>query len=252
MRPRALVTGAAKRVGAAIALELARSGFDVGLHYRSSDDAAEQTAAACRDHGAEVLLVQADLATVEGCSKVVSALTGRWDQLNLLVNNASVFPSAAFADIDLEAWHTALDVNLRAPFLLSQGLLGVLRNADGALVGAPDGQHGVIVHMVDIGAERPIAKHAHYSVSKAGIAMLVKAMAVELGPAIRTCGVSPGQVAWPDHYDDATRARLTRRIPLRRVGTPDEVAALVRFLAVEAHYLNGVIVPIDGGLHQRY
>ncbi|MEN0064774.1 MAG: SDR family oxidoreductase [Myxococcota bacterium] len=252
MRPRALVTGAAKRVGAAIVIELARAGFDVAIHYRSQDEAVEHTADVCRRHGAEVLLIQADLATVEGCRQVVSQTTARWDALHLLVNNASVFPSAEFAEISLDAYQKVQDINLRAPFLLSQGLLPALQAADGTWLGSPPEQHGVVVHMVDIGAERPVSRHAHYSVSKAGIAMLVKAMAVELAPAVRTCGVSPGQVAWPDHYDEATRKRLTRRIPMQRVGTPDEVAKLVRFLATEAHYLNGVIVPIDGGLHQRY
>lgn len=252
MRPRALVTGAAKRVGAAIAIELARSGFDVGIHFRNSDEAVEQTAAACRAHGAEVLLVQADLASVEGCAGVVRTVSEAWDQLHLLVNNASVFPSARFEAITLDAYQRVQDINLRAPFLLCQGLLDRLRAADGTSIGAPDGQHGVVIHMVDIGAERPVSRHAHYSLSKAGVAMLVKAMAVELAPAVRTCGVSPGQVAWPEDYDDAKRAALTRRIPMARVGTPEEVAKLVRFLTLEAHYLNGVIVPIDGGLHQRY
>lgn len=252
MRPRALVTGAARRVGAAIAVELARSGFDVAVHYRGSQTAAEQTVADCRSHGADVLLVQADLATIGGCRHVVDTVSAAWDSLHVLVNNAGVFPEADFEAIDVDAWQSVLDVNLRAPFLLSQGLLPRLRAADPAQLGAPAGQHGVVVHMVDIGADRPVSRHAHYSVSKAGIAMLVKAMAVELAPDVRTCGVSPGQVAWPEHYDEAKREQLTRRIPMRRVGTPEEVARLVRFLAAEAHYLNGVIVPIDGGLHQRY
>jgi len=252
VRPRALVTGSAKRVGAAIAVELARAGFDLGIHYRGSEDEAQQTVDECRGHGAEVLLVQADLATVEGCRHVVRTVSDRWDSLHLLVNNASVFPSADFASIGVDDWQSVLDINLRAPFLLAQGLLPRLRAADATLFGAPPEQHGVVVHMVDIGADRPVSRHAHYSVSKAGIAMLVKAMAVELAPAVRTCGVSPGQVAWPADYDRETRERLTRRIPMSRVGTPEEVARLVRFLTVEAHYLNGVIVPIDGGLHQRY
>jgi len=252
VRPRALVTGAARRVGAAIAVELARAGFDVGVHFRGSEGSARQTTDACRSHGADVLLVQADLATLEGCRGVVEAVHERWDTLHLLVNNASVFPSARFEDIEPTAYQRVLDINLRAPFLISQGLLPLLRRADGTVLGAPPEQHGVVVHMVDIGAERPVSKHTHYSISKAGVAMLVKAMAVELAPEVRTCGVSPGQVAWPEDYGDAKRAQLTRRIPLDRVGTPEEVARLVRFLATEAHYLNGVIVPIDGGLHQRY
>jgi pteridine reductase len=128
----------------------------------------------------------------------------------------------------------------------------LLRSADATTFGAPAGQHGVVVHLCDIGGDRPVRGHVHYSVSKAGIAMLVKAMAVELAPAVRTVGIAPGQVAWPEHYSAEKRAALTRRIPLGRPGSPEDVAVLVRFLATEAHYLNGVIVPVDGGLAVRY
>ena len=143
-------------------------------------------------------------------------------------------------------------VNLRAPFLLYQGLLDRLQAGDPARIGAPDGQHGVVVHLCDIGANNPVSGYAHYSVSKAGLVMLVKAMAVELAPAVRTVGVSPGQVAWPDDYSDAKRDWLMQRIPLKRVGAPEDIARLVRFLTLEGHYLNGVVVPVDGGLSKRY
>lgn len=249
MRPRALVTGAAARVGAAIAVELARRGFDLVLHTRTTD--LGPTTAACEAVGAAVRAVSADLATVGGCDEVVRAAAAG-GPLHALVNNASVFYPVPFAEIDAAEWDRVQAVNIRAPFLLSRGLLPQLRAADGAAIGAPAGQHGVVVHLVDIGAERPVVGHAHYSVSKAGIAMLVKAMAVELAPAVRTVGVSPGQVAWPEGYDQALRERLTRRIPLGRAGGPDDVARLVSFLITEAHYLNGVIVPVDGGLGVRY
>ncbi|MEQ1501910.1 MAG: SDR family oxidoreductase [Myxococcota bacterium] len=252
MRPRALVTGAAARVGRAIALELARTGFDVAIHHRSRPDEAEATLAACRALGADGFVVGADLGAVDGCDAVVAAVTDRWSSLSVLVNNASVFYPVPFDAIDAAEWDRVLAVNLRAPFLLARGLLPALRAADPALLGAPADQHGVVVQVVDIGAERPVAGHAHYSVSKAGLAMLVKAMAVELAPAVRTVGVSPGQVAWPDSYDAELRARLARRIPVGRVGTPEDVATVVRFLATEAHYVNGAIVPIDGGLGARY
>lgn len=241
-RRRAVVTGAARRVGAAIAVELARSGFDLLVHYGRSAAEAEAVARTCRALGAEVSLVSADLAAPEGCAAVVDAARARWDELDLLVNNASIFSPRPFAEIDLDEWERQHAVNLRAPFLLSQGLLGPLAAGGG----------GVVVHLVDIGAERPVNGYAAYSVSKAGLLMLVRAMAVELAPAIRTVGVSPGQVIWPEEYDEPLRERLRRRIPMGRVGTPEEVASLVRFLAVEGTYLNGVVVPIDGGLSQRY
>jgi pteridine reductase len=251
-RPRALVTGAARRVGRGIAVALAEAGFDVAIHCRGSREEADDTAVVCRTHGADAWIVEADLGDVAGCAAIVAAVKARWDSLHLLVNNASVFPAVPFADIDAEAWDHVLAVNLRAPFLLSRGLLPLLKAADGAALGAPEGQHAVVVHLCDIGGERPVRGHTHYSVSKAGLAMLVKAMAVELAPAVRTVGVAPGQVAWPESYSPDTRAALTKRIPMARPGTPADVAAVVKFLALDAHYLNGVIVPVDGGLGVRY
>jgi pteridine reductase len=247
-----VVTGGAVRVGRAIALELAAAGFDLLLHFHTRAEDAERTAADCRALGADVDLVHGDLASVEGCEAVVRAARERWDALHLLVNNASVFYAVPFAEVDAAEWDRVLAINTRAPFLLSRGLLGLLRAADGAAIGAPPGQHGVVVHLVDIGGDRPVSGHVHYSVSKAGLAMLVKAMAVELAPAVRTVGISPGQVAWPESYDPDLRDRLARRIPLGRVGAPEDVARLVRFLTLEAHYVNGVVLPVDGGLGVRY
>jgi pteridine reductase len=251
-RPRAVVTGAARRVGRQIALTLARSGFDLAVHFHGSDTDAEETAAACRAAGADAWTVEADLGTVAGCDALVSAVKARWDALHVLVNNASVFDAVPFEEISAEEWDRVLAINLRAPFLLSRGLLPLLRAADARPLGAPEGQHGVVVHLCDIGGERPVKGHTHYSVSKAGIAMLVKAMAVELAPAVRSVGVAPGQVAWPESYSAEKRAAITRRIPMGRPGSPTDVAVLVRFLATEAHYLNGVVVPVDGGLAVRY
>jgi pteridine reductase len=183
---------------------------------------------------------------------VVGAVHAHWSALHVLVNNASLFYPVPFGDIKDAEWERMLAVNLLAPFRLSRDLLGHLQAADGDAVGAPAGQHGLVVHLCDIGADRPVSGHAHYSVSKAGLVMLVKAMAVELAPAVRTLGVSPGQVAWPPDYSEDKRARLARRIPLQRVGAPEDVATLVRFLALEAHYLNGIVMPVDGGLACRY
>ena len=249
-RPRAVMTGAARRVGAAIALELARAGFDLLLHHRASDPSA--TVAACREAGAEVTTVQADLATVQGCDDVTRAVHLRWDSLHLLVNNASVFEPCGFEDVSADVLDRMMALHARAPLLLSRGLLGLLRAADARALGAPAAQAGLVVHLCDIGAERPIRGYTAYSMSKAALVMLVRAMAVELAPAVRTVGVSPGQVSWPDDYDDERRVRLMRRIPLARVGGPDDIARLVRFLATEGHYLNGVVIPVDGGLSTRY
>jgi pteridine reductase len=252
MRPRAVVTGAGVRIGRAIALELATRGFDVCVHYSRSAEPADETVAVCRAAGADAWATPADLGTLAGCRSLVSAVQARWDRLHVLVNNASTFGPLPFEQIGPDAWQDMLAVNLRAPFLLSQGLLSELRTAEASDLGGPEGQGGVVVHLCDIGAERPVSGYAHYSVSKAGLVMLVKAMAVELAPRVRTLGVSPGQVLWPDWYDEERRGRLERRIPMKRAGSAEDVARLVRFLVTEAHYLNGDIIPVDGGLSCRY
>jgi pteridine reductase len=252
MRPRALVTGAAVRVGRAIALELASSGFDVCVHHNRSEAEAQAVVRACRERGATAFSVAADLALPDGCALLAEAVRERWDALHLLVNNASIFEAVPFEQLDATAWDRMFAINLRAPALHARDLLPLLRAASAATVGGPDEQGGLVVHLCDIGAERPATGYAHYSASKAGLVMLVKAMAVELAPRVRTVGVSPGQVAWPESYDDALRARLLRRIPMGRAGSPEDVARLVRFVAMEAHYLNGVVIPVDGGLSCRY
>lgn len=239
---RVVVTGAAKRVGAGIIEEFARCGFDVVLHYRSSDEYAERTAERCRAHGVSVHLIASDLSTKEGCQQLVDGVLEIWDDVDVLVNNASIFNPCRFEDVDDTEWERQHDINLRAPMRVSQGLLDALRAGSG----------GVIVHMVDIGADQPVNHHAAYSTSKAALAMLVKSMAIELAPTIRTVGVSPGQVCWPEDYSAEKRAHLKRRIPMERAGTPQEIATLVRFLAVEGTYINGAVIPMDGGLSLRY
>ncbi|MFT6143497.1 MAG: pteridine reductase [Myxococcota bacterium] len=237
-----VVTGAAKRVGAGIVEEFARCGFDVVLHYRSSDDEAQTTAERCRAHGVQVHLISSDLATKQGCQQLIDGVLALWDDVDVLVNNASIFNPCRFEDVDDAEWDRQHNINLRAPMRVSQGLLGALRAGEG----------GVIVHMVDIGADQPVNHHSAYSTSKAALGMLVKSMAIELAPAIRTVGVSPGQVCWPEEYSEEKRAHLKRRIPMDRAGTPEEIATLVRFLAVEGTYINGAVIPMDGGLSLRY
>lgn len=251
MTLRAVVTGAGARVGRAIAVELARHGFEIAVHYRSSRAGADDTVAACRAAGGEAFLLQADLASVADCLAMVDEVRTRWESLDVLVHNASAFEPVAFEEIGLDHWERMQAVHARAPFLLTQGLLPLLR-AGGATVGRAPGEGGVVVSLLDIGAERPLPGYAAYSVSKAALLMLTRALAVELAPSVRCVGISPGQVAWPDDYDEATRARLSRRIPMGRVGEPRDVARLVRFLVLEAPYLNGVVIPVDGGLAVRY
>ena len=148
MRPRALVTGGAARVGRAIALELARSGCDVAIHHNRTP--VDDVLAECRALGADAWEVSADLGDVAGCEQVVAAVRERWSDLRILVNNASAFEPLPFADITADAWDRMQAINLRAPFLLSRGLLPELQRAG-----------GVVVHLCDIGADRPISGYAH-------------------------------------------------------------------------------------------
>jgi len=237
------VTGGGRRVGRAICLELAGNGYDVAVHYRSNRAEAEAVVAECEQLGAAAWAVAADLAVDEQTRGLAARVLEQWpDRLDLLVNNASLFQPRPFEDITADDWERMVAVHTRAPFLLSQALLESLTAA----------QDGLVVHICDIGADHPLPGYAHYSVSKAGLVMLVKAMAVELAPRIRTMGISPGQVAWNDAAAAEKRERLAKRIPLARVGRPEDIASLVRYCALEGTYLNGEIIAVDGGLSKRY
>lgn len=246
-----MVTGASRRVGSAIALELAAHGFDVCVHVRGDVDGGEATAAAVRAHGGEAWVVSSDLATAQGCELLADAVRARWSSLDVLVHNASGFSPDPFESTSLDALDAMWAIHGRAPFLLTQALLPLLRAGRGA-DGARSGEAGLVVGIVDIGAVRPVTGYAAYSMSKAALGMFVKALAVELAPTVRAVAVSPGQVAWPPDYDEALRGRITARIPMRRVGEPSDIAKLVRFVALEAPYLNGVTIDVDGGLAVRY
>ena len=240
----ALITGAGARVGRAIALELARSGFEVGLHYCANHVGATETLGILQAEGGRGWLARADLSTEVGCDQLCQQVNARWEHLDLLVNNASLFEPTPFEEITRVAWSHMIQVNLTAPFLLSQGLLPLLKRSTQT--------SGLVIHLCDIGAERPLSGYTHYAVSKAGLVMLVKAMAVELAPTVRCVGVSPGQVAWPPDFSQETRVALENRIPMKRSGAPQDVAQLVRFLALEGGYINGEVIAVDGGLSCRY
>lgn len=249
MKRRALITGAAKRVGRAIALELAAHGVDVAVHYRSSAAEAEQVAKDCRELGVESFVVQGDLAIEADTRRVAQEVLERWSHLSVLVNNASVFAPSPFEQTQLDELRRLHALHVEAPFILSQSLLPALR-AGAAL--DPDLESSLIVQMVDIAIERPFKGYTAYAASKAGLAMLLKSMAVELAPAVRTVGLAPGHVAWPPDYDDEIKARMKRRIPMGRVGVPQDVATAVRYLLFDGVYVNGDVLKLDGGLSQRY
>lgn len=234
----ALVTGAARRIGAVIVRTLHAEGADVAIHYRGSDIEANAVAnelEATRPGSAATFCADlTDLASLKSLAEDVIAWRGK---LDILVNNASSFYPTPPGEITEEQWDDLIGTNLKAPLFLSQALLPALRET-----------HGVIINIVDVHSQRPLRNHTVYGPAKAGLAMLTRSLAKDLAPEIRVNGVSPGAILWPesDMSDDAKDA-IVEQIPLGRAGTPEDIASAVLFLASEASYVTGQIIAIDGG-----
>ncbi|ACG74774.1 short-chain dehydrogenase/reductase SDR [Anaeromyxobacter sp. K] len=222
----ALVTGAGVRVGEAIARALAKDGWTVAAHYRTH-----------RPRGFASAL-QADLAAADGPARLAAAFRARHRRLDLLVNSASVFDALPLAGTDAAAFDSQMDLNARAPLLLVRALAPLLARARGSVVNVIDVGGGLV----------PWKGYAAYAASKAALARLTECLALELAPRVRVNGVAPGTVLWPERYPAAQRRALTARIPLGRPGTPEDVAAAVRYLA-DAPFVTGAVLPVDGGRH---
>ncbi len=233
-----LVTGAAKRVGRAIAGELHAAGANVMIHYR----AARADALALADEfnarrPSSAALVQADLLDTTALPMLVDACVERFGALDALVNNASSFFATPLGRIDLAAWDDLVGSNLKAPLFLAQAAAPQLRAVRGA-----------IVNITDIHGERPLAGYPLYCAAKAGLLGLTRALAVELAPEVRVNAVSPGPIIWPqDGFDDARRAAIVDHTLLKRTGSPQDIARAVRFLLAEAGYVTGQVLNVDGG-----
>lgn len=222
----ALVTGAGVRVGAAIARHLAAAGWTVAAHHHAH-----------RPRGLAAAL-RADLSTAEGPDALARAFRARFSRLDLLVNSAAGFEARPLEETDAAAWDAQLDLNARAPLLLTRALLPLLRRARGSVVNVADVGGGLV----------PWRGFAAYCASKAALVRLTECLALELAPRVRVNAVAPGTVLWPAGYHAARRRELTARIPLARAGTPGDVAAAVAFLA-EAPFVTGAVLPVDGGRH---
>ena len=231
-----LVTGAARRVGRALALRLAEAGCNLAIHYRRSTEAAADTAQACRTRGVEAEVFQADFRAPDAAERLVQSVLTRYGRLDVLINNAAVFERMSIEEFELDAWERVLRVNLTAPMTLTHAAAEALRHAGGR-----------VVNLCDAATARPWPGHLGYIVSKGGLETLTKALARALAPEVNVVGIAPGVAAWPEDYDQETRDRLTAKIPLKRAGTPEDVAAAVHFVLSEGDYLSGVIIPIDGG-----
>lgn len=236
--PVALVTGAARRLGAAIARRLHAAGYDLALHYRGSEREALALAAELESSRAgSVLALQAELSEFDRLPELVARTVGRFGRLDALVNNASGFAPATFGDIHPGHWDRMMAVNARAPFFLAQAAAPHLRVAGGA-----------IVNLSDIYARAPRADLAAYAISKGALEAATRALAVAMAPEVRVNAVAPGAILWPeDGIDPELQARLLAATPAGRTGTPDEIAAAVLWLLRDATYTTGMVLAVDGG-----
>lgn len=234
--PVALVTGAGRRVGARIARELHAAGMSVAVHCHRSREGAErlrEAFEAARPDSATV--VAADLLESGAAEAVVAAAEERWGRLDVLVNNASSFYPTPVGEVTEAEWRDLVGSNLAAPFFLAQAAAPLLRAA-----------RGCIVNIADVYGHRPLAGHPVYSAAKAGLVMLTRALALELGPEVRVNSISPGAVLWPEN-EDPERRRIIDAIALKRSGDPGDIARAALFLVRDAPYVTGQDLAVDGG-----
>src|SRR5690349_3035932 len=234
----ALITGGARRVGAAIARRLHTAGAAVLIHYRDSEaDATSLVAELNAARAKSAAKVKAELLAPIAPRALVAAALESFGRLDVLVNNASSFFPVALGDIESSHWEELIGSNLRAPLFICQQAAPELRKASGA-----------IINIVDIHAERPLKGYPVYSIAKAGLAAMTRSLALELAPAVRVNAVAPGAIAWPEdgQFEPVERARIVSTTPLGRVGSPVDIAQAVHFLAC-APYVTGEIIAVDGG-----
>jgi pteridine reductase len=234
----ALITGAARRVGSQIARVLHGAGANVVLHYRSSlEDATRLADELNALRPASAALAECDLLDVSELKKLPASVQQAFGGLDILVNNASTIFPTPVGDITEIDWDDLIGTNLRAPLFLAQAAASLLHE-----------RQGLIINIADIHGLRPLRRYPVYSIAKAGLVMLTRALARELGPHVRVNAVAPGPVMWPeDGLDEALQAKITQRTALKRIGSPEDVARVCLFFATGAPYITGQILAVDGG-----
>ena len=234
----ALITGASRRIGAEIARTLHHAGMNLCLHYRSSANEAQQLAdELLANRPDSVITLSLDLLETGQLPDLVKQASAQWGRLDALLNNASTFYPTPVNEITENDWDILMGSNLKAPLFLSQAAAPELAK-----------QHGSIVNIIDIHAERPMRKHVVYSIAKSGLLAMTKSLARDLGPEIRVNGVAPGAILWPENdMDDATQQSIIDRIALKKAGNPTDIAKAVLFLLRDAPYVTGHMLPVDGG-----
>jgi len=236
-----LITGGAKRVGAAICRRLHAAGANLMLHYRASAGEARLLQAELNHvRQNSVALIQADLLDIAKLPAMVEQTLHTFGHLDVLINNASSFFPTPVGDITAGNWDDLIGTNVRAPLFLAQAAAAALRRTQGA-----------IVNITDIHAERPLKNFVVYSVAKAGLVGLTRSLARELAPEVRVNAVAPGPILWPEDesFDELSRQRIISQTPLRREGTPEDIARAVYYLVAEAGYVTGETINVDGGRH---
>ncbi len=235
-----LVTGGAKRVGAAICRRLHAAGANIAIHYRASMyEAFALRAELNEQRQGSAFAVQADLLDVAGLPGIVAAVGAQFGHLDALVNNASSFYATPLAEVGIGQWNDLLGTNLEAPLFLAQAAASELRR-----------RHGAIVNIVDIHAERPMHGHLLYSVAKAGLVTLTRGLAQEMAPQVRVNAVAPGVIIWPEGEEwgnEETRRKIVAHTLLKREGSPEDIARTVQFLIADAPYITGQVIAVDGG-----
>jgi pteridine reductase len=233
-----LITGGARRVGASIVRKLHGAGANVMIHYRNSATEARALAAELNSRrGGSAALVTGDLLQIKRMRDLVDATVKTFGQIDVLINNASTFYPTPVGDITEDHWNDLLGTNLKAPLFLSQAAAPALRLSQ-----------GLVLNIADIHGMRPLRRYTTYSVAKAGLIMLTKSLARELGPYVRVNAISPGPVMWPeDRTDRALQKKIVGRTQLKRPGSPEDVARAALFLCAEAPYVTGQILAVDGG-----
>ena len=237
-RPVALITGSARRLGAAIAEGLHAAGYDVALHCghsRAEADALASRLESVRANSAFVM--QADLTQFDRLPELIAHAVGRFGRLDALVNNASAFFPTPIGEATPDQWDALFGANARAPFFLAQAAAPHLRASRGA-----------IVNLADIYGDRPLREHTLYGMSKAALLYMTRALALELAPEVRVNAIAPGAILWPESgKSDASKQVLLDRTPLGRIGTPAEIVEAVRWLLRDATYTTGQVLRLDGG-----
>jgi pteridine reductase len=234
----ALVTGAGRRVGRAIAVALGARGMRVAVHYHASDNEARETVRLIREAGGDAITVCADLRDPRTPERLIAQTVEQLGTLDVLVNSAAVMIRTPLEDVTPAVWDEILALNLRAPFFCAKA--AAMRMTEG----------GVIINIADLAAFESWTGYIPHGASKAGVVHITRALAKALAPAVRVNAIAPGAVLLPDDWTDADAERLVRTTPLGRLGSPDDVAQAALYL-IDAHYITGETIIVDGGRHVR-